>query len=172
MKQTNHQTPFVIRAPRFRFHGRGLGIIELVVAVAIFVIIAAGIFSLVHLSLNAQRHATLERRATLYAAEALDVARFERDADWDTFAAEPVDTTLYVNFPGTSADLTTTDPGLLDGIFTRTVTLSNVNRDGSGNIAPVGTPDADARYVEIAVSWTTSTGATRSVAANSYLMAP
>lgn len=160
----------MIQDSRYRIYEKGLGIIEIVVAVAVLVVAATGIFLLAKFSLQAQRAVTLERRATLIAREALAVARFERDGDWDTFAGKPVDTFLYPTFSVNSASLSTINPGTVDGIFTSTVTLSTVYRDVSGNIAPTGASDAGAREVTIAVTWTSPFGNTADVTVETYLM--
>lgn len=148
----------------------GLAVVELVVAAAVIIVIFTGVFGAAQITIRSQRAATLNRRATLVAAEAIEVARYERDADWTTFSGHPLDTNLYPDFGGGQPELSTTDPGAVDGVFTRTVRLSTVYRDGSGDIASSGVPDASARDVTVSVSWTDPIGTTRTVTIGDYLM--
>ncbi|MBI4134339.1 MAG: hypothetical protein HY475_02875, partial [Candidatus Terrybacteria bacterium] len=97
-------------------------------------------------------------------------ARFVRDANWAAFAALPVDTPLYPIFAGGAVSLSLVDPGDIDGVFIRIVTLSNVYRDGSENITPTGTLDADARAANVTVTWTDPFGGNRSSDIDAYLM--
>lgn len=144
---------------------------EIVVAAGILVAVFSGVFFIANLSLTAQRDATAKRLAVLLADEGLAVARFERDADWDAFAARPLDTSLYAVFTVSSAELTTTDPGPIDGIFDRTITLENVYRDDDGNISETGiTLDESIRRVEATVSWTASSGENQAVTFEAYLV--
>ena len=164
---------FARAARKFPYGQRGLTVLELIVAVAIVVLIATSVFTAVHASLLAQRALTLNRRAVLVAEEGVAVARYDRDADWATFAARPLVTDLYPTFSGGSATLSTTDPGAVDGVFARTVVLSSVYRDGNGNIDPLGpTLDEDARGVSVTVSWTDQVSGAQSIVFDLYLMKP
>lgn len=149
----------------------GMGVIEIVVAAAILVLIAVGVFTVGRYAITAQRAVTLDRRATLIAAESLAVARLERDGNWATFSGRPLNTPLYPTFSGSTASLSTTDPGSVDGIFTATVTLDDVYRNVSGDIDPGGTTlDSDAREVTVEVTWTTPSGAQKTFTDSAYLM--
>lgn len=149
---------------------RGLVVLELVVAVALLITVAAGVFAAARFVLVAQRFQIEHRKALLIAQEGLAVARFERDGNWATFAGRPLDTALYPTFTQGSALLSQTNPGPIDGVFTSTVTLSSVYRDGNGNIASSGTLDSDARFVAAEVSWTDAFGVARQAEVDSYLM--
>lgn len=149
---------------------RGIGVVELVVAVGIITTVTVGIFAVARFAIQAQRVAVLDRRAVLVAAEGMAAARFVRDADWAAFAALPVDTPLYPTFAGGAVNLSVVDPGDVDGVFTRVVTLSNVYRDGSGNITPIGALDVDARAADVTVTWTDPFGGNRSNDIDAYLM--
>ncbi|OHA49619.1 MAG: hypothetical protein A2991_00815 [Candidatus Terrybacteria bacterium RIFCSPLOWO2_01_FULL_58_14] len=149
---------------------RGIGVVELVVAVGIITTVAVGVLAVGRFAILAQRVAALDRRAVLVAAEGMATARFVRDANWAAFAALPVDTPLYPTFAGGAVSLSIVDPGDVDGVFIRVVTLSNVYRDGSGNITPTGTLDADARGTDVTVTWTDPFGGNRSSDIDAYLM--
>lgn len=148
----------------------GIGVIEAVVGVAVLVTVSVGVFVVARSAILAERSAALDRRAAAVAREALEVARFERDADWATFAARPLNTALYPTYSGASASLSTVDPGAVDGVFTRTVTLFSVSRDGSGNIAVSGNPDNSARRAVASVSWNDAFGVSRTFTIDAYLM--
>lgn len=159
-----------------KYNECGLGVVEVVIAAAIAVMVLLGVFAAGRLGVLARRTASLERRAALVAEEGLEAARFVRDESWAGFDALPVDTTLYVvfNAGAGTVDLSTTDPGPVDGLFTREVTLDEVFRDGSGNIVPEGTPgatvDDDAREVVEFVSYEDAFGNTRTITLTTYVL--
>ncbi len=132
---------------------RGFSLIEIVVATSITL---AVILPLMNTFTNAFKYASnnLARvQASFLEEEGVEAVRLIRDNGWSTNIAPLTrNTPYYLTFNGTSW-VTTTTPNSIDSTFTRTVTLSNVYRDGSQNIASSGTLDTNAVIATVAVAW-------------------
>lgn len=137
------------------FSERGVGMLEIVIAVAI---ISATFFSVVHISvftLKVMQARNDKAKALAYAQEGIEGVRNMRDGGWTanisglTFGA-----TYYLTTSGAQWALTGTDPGALGGKFTRTIVLTNVSRDINDDIVTVGgTDDPKTKKVTATVSW-------------------
>lgn len=130
----------------------GLGVIEIIVAIAIIITTLAGIVQLISLESRVQSLAREEAKAYLLARETIEATRFVRDKDWSAFAALSLDTDYYPEISGGEWTLSLVDPGDIDG-FTRKVLLHEVFRDTDDSIATAGTLDSDTRSVEAIVEW-------------------
>lgn len=134
---------------------RGVGMLEIVIAVAI---ISAAFFSVLQVStftLKAMQDRNDKARALAYAQEGIEAVRNMRDGGWTanisglTFGA-----TYYLTTSGSQWALTGTNPGVLGGKFTRTIVLNNMSRDINDDIVAVGgTDDPKTKKVTVAVSW-------------------
>lgn len=149
---------------------RGIGIVEVIVALGLISIMFVGISTVARFSVRVQRTLSMQQRASLLAVEALEVTKFERDASWTTFSTKPYATNLYPEYVGMIAQLTLIDPGAIDGIYTRTIRLSRVYRDAMGNIAVMGTEDVRARHVLVTISWTDPFTSVRSTTLEAYIL--
>lgn len=149
---------------------RGIGIVEIIVALGLIAVAFSAVSTVTQFSIRTQRTLALRQRASLLAVEALEVTKFERDGSWSTFVGRAVDTDLYSEYVGMVAQLTTADPGAIDGLFTRTIRLSRVYRDMAGDIAVSGTEDTAAREVTVSVSWTDAFGALRVTTLSAYML--
>ncbi len=138
---------------------RGISLVEVIVGSAI-------IGSAVLATLGA--YATLSKisyqnipkiQAAYLAEEGVEVVRTMRDAGWSIKIATLSTTTSYsLYWNGTSWTATTTS-SLIDGIFSRTFTLSDVGRDANFNIlSSGGTYDSGSKKVSVTVSWPSSSG--------------
>ena len=151
---------------------RGIGIIEVVVALGLLGLTFGAISAIMQFSIRTQRAMTMRRTAIALAEEGMEVARFERDSSLVTFWARPVETPLYPEFVGIVAQLTTTNPGPVNGIYTRDITLSRVFRDAMGNIDPMmgATEDTNARSVAVDVSWVDTFESSQTYTVSAYVM--
>lgn len=138
---------------------KGFGLIEIVIAstiVSLTILSLGYVFSL-STRINGE---TVERvRATALAEEGLEVVRYLRDYGWTSkIAPLSVSTTYYLAFAtSTSQWSVTTTPQVIDGLFTRTIVLSPVARDGSDNIVTSGgTVDAGTLKATSQVTWKAS----------------
>lgn len=77
-----------------------------------------------------------------------------RNEDWANISSLSTGNNYYPTFTNGNWSLSAT-PSQIDGIFTRTVQVNNVNRDsGTGNIVTSGgVLDAGTKLVSITVSW-------------------
>lgn len=148
---------------------RGLALVEIVVVVAIIGITISSLYSLLVLS-----RATLSRhlratQALALAQEGLEAVRNIRDQDWSN-NIEPLGSgaNYYLTLSGSSWALTTTNPGPIDSLFTRTVVFASVNRDESDNISDSGETDPNTRKITATVAWT-ERGSSRSVSLTTYI---
>ena len=149
---------------------RGIGVVEVIVALGLIATAFAGVSAVMQFSIRTQRTLAMRQTADLLANEGLEVVRFERDSSLVTLWSRPVDTNLYPDFSGMVASLTETDPGPVNGIYTRTIVLSRVYRDAMGDIATMGTEDTNARLATITVAWTDPFNSAQAVTREAYIM--
>jgi len=135
-----------------KLHSGNLGqsIVEVIVAVSIFVIIAGGSVITILGSFLASRLAEEETAASFYAVEGLEAAKSIRNRTWSNIGTADgnhgLDKTSGTwTFSGTSDSV---------GKYTRVVNIVSLERDGSGNIAASGgTPDENSKKVTSTVTW-------------------
>lgn len=144
----------------------GMSIIEIIVAVGLFVIIAGGATITVLSAFSSTRLAKEELQATLLAEEGLEAVQSLRNQDWDNLSAGTYGLSQVGgswSFSG-SSDI---DPS---GKFTRVVILSQVERDGNGKIVSSGgTVDDQTFLVEVAASWDFTPTRNNTVEMSQYL---
>lgn len=139
---------------------RGFGLVEIVIASAI---ISATIFSLVYVFVIATRleaQASNKIRANFLAEEGLEVLRLLRDASWSSYLAPlNTSTTYYLSFNAAASawSIVTTNPGQIDGLFSRKITLENVSRapltDDIEATYNAANDDPDTKKINVEVSW-------------------
>ena len=149
---------------------QGVGIVEVIVALALISAVFFSVSTVMQFSIRTHRMLAMRQTASLLADEGLEVVRFERDSSLVTLWARPVDTDLFVEFSGMNAQLTETDPGPINGIYTRVIRLEQVYRDMAGDIAAMGTEDTNARRVTVTVSFTDPFSTSQSVVHTTYAM--
>lgn len=133
---------------------QGMGLIEVVVAVAIFTALLLSMFSVHGVYVNLMENTAHNAKVSLLLEEGLEVARYLRDSDWTpTGLNVPLDTPLYVTFDGVDWNVSTIQT-LEEGIYDRTLTLAEVRRDSSDDIVESGgTVDDTTRKVTVSVTW-------------------
>ncbi|MEK7520391.1 MAG: hypothetical protein AAB581_04095 [Patescibacteria group bacterium] len=133
----------------------GVGLVEIVIAVGV---IAATFFAIAQvgiLAMNGARDRNEKVRALAFAQEGIEAVRTIRDATWSgNIATLSFGSTYYATTSSDHWILTASNPGLLDGTFTRTVVVDNVARDINDDIVVVGgTDDLGTKKVTVTVSW-------------------
>ncbi len=149
---------------------RGFGLLEIVIAVAI---ISATIFSLSYVFLIASKLETMSLdkiRANFIAEEGLEASRFLRDTSWaGNLAGLSQGQTYYFSFATTTSTWSVgTNGSEIDKLFLRKVTLENVYRNGSYDIADSGALDSDTKKINVSVEWL-ERGSTTTITASTYL---
>lgn len=129
----------------------GFGLIEMVVGVSILAISLVGIGAVAQRSLMLSRQSLQETQANFLLEEGSEVVRFFRDTNWTNISKLSTTTTYYLTYG--SAWATTTVANKVDGIFTRSVTVADVKRNGSDDIASSGTYDAGTKKITATISW-------------------
>ena len=101
--------------------------------------------------------------------------RFLRDQSWSgNFLALAPGTTYFLSFsaPDSSWSIGTSNPGLIDDLFLRKVTINNISRDPSTqNIESTYNPsndDPDTKKINVSVEWL-ERGSTASITVSTYL---
>ncbi len=149
---------FSFFAFHFSFSRSGFGIIEIVVVTAIVTLALAGFLETGALAVHLLRAEKENLEASLLAQETLEAARTLRDESWtNNIVALTIGATYYPVIENGKWKLTSANPGIINGKYTRTVTLNQVFRDTQDRIATSGTLDPNTKKITAAVSWGTKT---------------
>ncbi len=144
---------------------KGFSILEVILSVALFSIFSAASITFFLSALSAEQKSLQYSAAATYASVGLEAVRSVRDGAFD--------------------DLNNTDNSGLDfsdgkwklagendhfDIYQRTISISDVARDGDGNVtASGGTTDPDMKKIVSTVSWPDGAGRTVSTSVETYL---
>lgn len=128
---------------------KAFSIIELLIAMTAFLLIAIPIRAVVNLGYRNISYDNSYMKAIFYAEEGIEAARFIRAASWGNLESG----TYGINLANDGWELMD-DPQTTNG-YTRILIFSDVFRDASGNISDTsGTADPNTKKVESKVSWT------------------
>lgn len=128
--------------------------VEIIVAVSILVVSVLAAMTVTQKSISVSRQALHVSEASFLLEEGAEVARILRDNAWSNISSLSVGANYYPTF---SSSWTLSSTPSTVGIFTRTVTVANVNRDPtSGDIAVSGANDPGTKLITITVSWNES----------------
>ncbi|OHA46727.1 MAG: hypothetical protein A3A80_02610 [Candidatus Terrybacteria bacterium RIFCSPLOWO2_01_FULL_44_24] len=145
----------------FNNKNKGFALIEITVAIGIAATFFFGMLQFINTSARTMRSERYTREAGLLLAEGQDAVKFMRDAGWTAYISSlSLEATYYISPSGNSWSFTTNDPGVISGLYTRTLVLHEVLRDASGNIVSAGgTADANSRRVTATITWSGPYGA-------------
>lgn len=139
---------------------QGIGIVEIMTAVALAAIFFTAIYQLVIFSLRATGKNVRGFEALYLAKEGVEAVRFAKNESWTLNIAPLANAaTYYPVISGGEWTLSTVNPGPINGVYTRTVTLQEVRRDVNDDISAAGTVDSGTRKVTVKVTWTETGGA-------------
>lgn len=145
---------------------RGQSIIEVIVAVAILIIIAATSMIAILGAFSSGRLAKEETKAAFLATEGLEAVQSIRNQDWDSLVNGDHG---LANTSGTWVFSGTSDIDL-SGKFTRVIAISDVQRDSNDDIVESGgTIDPDTKKIEAAIDWSFTSTRQNSVTMTTYL---
>lgn len=146
----------------------GIAIVEILIGTSILTIILAFISTTLVLFLDTSNLALEQTRALYLAEEGQEFLRYLRDEDWDTLATLTEGSTYYLTV-ATSTVTLTGSPEVIDGIYTRSVVVDELRRDGNDDmVSSGGTVDTGARTVTVTVSWGSKDVVLTSVLTNLY----
>lgn len=139
---------------------KGFSLIEVVIASAIIAAVLSGLTWVSQTSFRMVSDSTLEARAYFLLEEGVEAVRVLRDQSWSSNLAPATSRiTFYPVFTGGNWTLSTTDPGLIDGVFSRRVIFSDVYRKtADDDIVDITAPDSKAldpgtKKMTLRVSW-------------------
>lgn len=139
-------------------------LVEVVLAIAIFTLFASAVVLVSVDTINRDTKVELENEALSYAQEGLEAARAIRSEDyWALITGD-----WGLDFTADTWSLAAA-PESIDGFYERTLTIEDVYRDGSGNIASTGTLDPNTKKITSTVEWSWRGVIPYSVSLETYL---
>lgn len=137
---------------------KGVGMIEIIIAVFILSTILGALFVVNNLYIKSSKANLKMTKASYLATEGIEVMKSIRDLGWSNISSITIDTDYYLYFDNqNSLWIATSTVQEVDG-FTRKIKVFNVYRDGSDDIALSGTLDSNIKKIEISVSWLSVSG--------------
>jgi len=134
------------------FTHKGFMIVEILIAISIITVSILSAIAVSEKSIFVSRQALHAGEAGFLLEEGAEVVRILRDNGWNNISVLDTATNYYPIFSSPNWSLSLT-PNTV-GIFTRTVTITNVNRDdATKDISESGTNDAGTKLITITVSW-------------------
>ena len=131
---------------------KGFMMVEVIVAISIMVISILAAMSVTQKTIYASRQALHVSEASFLLEEGAEATRILRDNSWSNISGLTVGTNYYPTFSGGAWTLPATPSTI--GIFTRKVSIANVNRDAkTADISSSGVNDIGTKLVTVTVSW-------------------
>jgi len=144
----------------------GLSIIEIIIAVSLFVIISASSVGAILGSFSTSRLGEEQNQANFLALQGIEAVTSLRNQDW----ANMSNGTFGLNYSGDSWTLSGTSDSDPSGKFIRSITISDVSRDGNNDIVNTGgTVDSETKKVVSTVIWDFTPTRNNSVTQEAYL---
>lgn len=153
-----------------RKNNLGQSVVEIVVALAIFAVLAAALGTMILGGFSSLKRSSDLIWARALAQEGIEAVRAIRNRNWNELAysrsaVEVAGNRWVFSGEGTTEEIET---------FTRVIDFEPVYRDAAGNIAEAGNPgaflDASSTKVTVDVSWETRTGLDNSIGRTVYLI--
>lgn len=134
---------------------KGFGLVEVVLGSGIATAALFGVLMVASHSLRVSDHALREVQAAFLLEEGAEALRSLRDSGWGNISGLSTTTAHYLSFAtGTPARFATTSQNAyIDGMFSRSFTVADVQRDGSDRIAASGVLDAGTKKFAVDVAW-------------------
>jgi autotransporter-associated beta strand protein len=149
-----------------KYYQRGFSVIEVILAAALFMIFSTGTLTLVLQGFSSNRLGEEEAIANQYASEGIEAVRSIRNQSYSSLI-NSAGTGVIKNGSGVWAFSGSNNTF---GKYTRVITITDVQRDGSGNVVSSGgTVDANTKKATVTVSWNFSPTRNNSIVLSSYL---
>lgn len=129
---------------------KGIALLEIVIVTAVIAVGFMSIIAFLVFSRGVTFQIARNTEATSLAEEAIEAVRTIRDEKWSSV---PTAGTYYPEISGTKWILSGSDPGPINNLYTRTVVIEDVLRDGNDDISGSGSLDSDTKRVIATVSW-------------------
>lgn len=150
-------------------NSKGFGIVEIIVAMSLFIVVAVSGVSTVVGTFSTNRLGEEETEANLYAQAGIDAVKSLKNQGWTApFLSTTCTTGCGLGLTG--ANWSWSGTSNTSGKFSRVVTVSDVQRDVSGNIVSSGgTVDTNTKKITSVVSWLFSPLRNNSITLTTYL---
>ena len=126
--------------------------VEIIIAIVIITTSVLAAMVVTQKSIYVARQSLHASQASFLLEEGAEVVRILRDNAWSNISSLSTEVDYYPTFSSPNWSLSVT-PNTV-GIFTRTVTVANVNRDSvSKDISESGTDDPGTKLITVTVSW-------------------
>lgn len=126
--------------------------VEVLVAVSVIAVSILASMTVSEKSIYVARQSLHASEASFLLEEGAEVVRILRDNAWSNISSLSTSTNYYPTFSSPNWSLSLT-PNTV-GIFERTITVENVNRDNTTkDISPTGTDDPGTKLITVTVSW-------------------
>ncbi len=133
---------------------KGIGLVEVLVAVFVFTIILSSLILISNLYLSGATDSLRNTQAAYLAEEGIESIKTIRDNSWNDILSIPTDTTKYLSFSIASSSWQISDTEEKIGVFSRSFVIDSVNRDSvSGDISDSGTDDTNTKKIIVSISW-------------------
>ncbi len=139
---------------------RGVSLVEVLIGASIITIALVVIVNIYASLVSISIRNTPRIQATLLAEEGIEAVKIMRDGDWTSNIGTLSNSTNYHLYWNGTSWISTTTSFLIDDVFDRNFTISDVYRDSNFNITNTGggTFDAGSKKVTVTVSWANSNG--------------
>lgn len=147
--------------------------IEIIIATGVIGITFFALIGVAQIAFRVVRESTEDSRANFLLEEGIEAVRALRDASWDASIAPLISGTVYYPVYDPTQQgwaLQTADPGLIDGLFSRTIVFGGVyRRNSDDDIVDVSSPDpktldAGTRLITVRLGWGTVVSTSASAA--------
>ncbi|MDH5533906.1 MAG: hypothetical protein OEX81_05795 [Candidatus Pacebacteria bacterium] len=144
----------------------GLSVIEIIIATAIFIIMASSSMATILGSFSTSRLGSERAQADFLAIEGVEAIESIRNQNWTNLSNGTYGLTQTAGVWSLSGT-PDSDPS---GKFTRTITISDVERDGNGDIiASGGTVDVETKLITSTINWNFTPTRSNSIQKELYL---
>ena len=138
---------------------KGSMLIEVIVATALISILMLALVSVAQKSLDLSERSLKQVQASFLLEEGVEAVKTVRDNSWTNISSVTTGVNQYLSFDtGTNTWSLSSTPSTIDNVFTRTIVVDAVYRDGTDDIASSGTVDPNTKKVTVNVSWLSSFG--------------
>lgn len=150
---------------------KGVSLIEAIVVIGLLAIVTAALVQLNAVFARSVYSGSLGVKANIIAIETMEAARAVKEENWNNIGGLSTETSYYLSFSEQDKkwSVTTSDPGAIGGIFSRSFLIRDVYRNPvTGAIAEFGIPDGNTRQIEANVDWD-DRGRPKNLKVTSYL---
>ena len=139
---------------------KGIGLVEVLVAVFIFTIILSSLILVSNMYLSGAGDNLRATQAAYLAEEGIEAVKTIRDNSWSNISNMDIKTDYYLTFNTDLSIWATTTTKIYNDVFLRSFILENVIRDINGRISDSGVVDPKTKKLTVSVSWYGKTGTT------------